>query len=132
MKKVLVFLILIVSCLAFSGVCWASGTAVEIPTEQGCFYMTSENIAALTTGVTGFAGLSAAQRVRFREAHVQNTKGDAVRYRIDGTGPTTTVGLYLGAGTAVVIKDYESWAKFQAIADSAGTGASLFGIVYGK
>ena len=126
------FLIICILALFMPGLCLASGTVIEIPTEQGLSFITSQNIPVLTTGVTGFAGLTARQASIFREAYIQNTKGDTVRYRIDGTNPTTTVGFSLTGGTGIVIKDYYSFSKFLAIADSTGSGASLFVIIYGR
>lgn len=131
--KVFIVLVLFAACLLWSvGRLLASGTAVEMPTEYGLNYVASENIAVLASGVTHFTALSTANQARFREAHIQNAKGDAIRFRVDGTAPSTTIGSYLSAGTAVVIKDLNSFLKFQAITDSSGSGSSLFVTVYGK
>ena len=129
MKKTIIAISII---LLFAGTAFASGTSVDIPSESGLHLISSENIAVLTTGVTTFTALSVANQGKVREAHIYNTKGDAVRYRIDGTSPTTTVGIQVTAGTGIVLKGLGIINKFKAITISTGTGSSLFALFFGK
>ena len=48
----------------------------------------------------------------------------AIRYTIDGTTPTTTVGHLLSSGDIVLIDGYENIANFRAIR-TGGTSASI-------
>lgn len=121
--------------LIFSfGIAYASGTAVEMPTESGMYVVSSEVIAVLTSGTTRFSSLSAANQDRFSEAHIYNTAGAAVVFRVDGGAPTATgIGNILSGGNGVILKDLRSWNNFTAITQSSsGSGSSLFVTIYGK
>lgn len=124
------FAILISLCLA--GTALAANEQIVMPTESGLYVLAAERLSVLGTGTTNFTSLSTANIEKFKEAHIFNTDGDSVRFRVDGTSPTTTVGFPLAADAGLVIKDVRSFNKFQAITDSSGSGSSLFMTVYGK
>lgn len=132
MKKTFFFLIAI---LLITGIVWASGTQIITPSEESLYLIASERLSVLTTGVTAFLNLSAAQKAKVRELHVFNTDGATVRWSIDGTYPTTGVTNFsqLTNSTSVVIKGINNITKFRAITDSAsGSGSSLYGLFFGK
>ena len=129
MKKIIIAIAII---LLFAGNAFASGTSVDIPSESGLHLISSENISVLTTGVTTFTALSAANQAKVREMHIYLSKGDSVRWNIDGTSPTTTLGPELATGNGIVLKGLGIISKFRAITISTGSGSSLFALFFGK
>ena len=130
MGKIMVFGWALV-LLLFPVMLWASGAFFEMPTEYGLQRISTENIA-VDSGVTHFTALTQAQEDAFREAHIFNSKGDTVRFRVDGTNPTSTIGPTISSACCLVLKSLKDWKSFKAIAESTGSGASLFSVVYGK
>ena len=129
MKKIIIAIAVI---LLFTAPAFASGTSVDIPSESGLHLISSENISVLTTGVTTFTALSATNQAKVREMHIYLSKGDSVRWNIDGTSPTTTLGPELATGNGIVLKGLGIISNFRAITISTGSGSSLFALFFGK
>ena len=132
MKKAII--LMLCAMALFVGIRYAISDTIMMPTDDELYAITHE-LTSVESSASSFAGLSTAQRDRFREAHISSVSGSFL-FRCDGVDPTTSVGLRINAasGTSktadwVVIKDNRSWSKFKMI---SAAGASPYVIIYGK
>lgn len=93
-------------------------------------------MSAFATGevktVSGTAvGLTAATYVHAVSAVIQ-VQAEPIRWRIDGTDPTGSVGFIAPAGSEIYLDAYNEIANFKAIKDGAADGDATLQITYRK
>src|SRR5512133_163434 len=84
-----------------------SGTAI------GCT-AAKIKVLAIATG-TGGTGAPASGRTREATSALITVEGQAIRFRLDGTAPTASVGHQLNPGDSLQLEGYDAIARFLAI-----------------
>lgn len=112
------------------------GAAVALATDPANYARDYEEITVSTTAV----GLTAAKVAKLNPALSKSgapkafawvfTEGANIRFRIDSTSPTATVGAMLYTGKQLRIDDYYDALNLRMIRDTAATGDATVRVIY--
>jgi hypothetical protein len=75
--------------------------------------------------------VAAAMYGRVAESVLLTVEGDTIRFRIDGTAPTTSLGHALGTGAILELEGRETISQFLAINTAASTSTVRATFFYG-
>lgn len=90
-------------------------------------YATGETVTVSGTAIGG----TAATYLHATECFMV-VQDQPIRWRADGTDPTSAVGFYAPAGTSIQLMSYQEIANFRAISDGGASGDATLQIHYRK